>query len=293
MKYGHLVLLVAGMACSAFGADPVRPPDTRLHAAVFLVRGSVAGGNVGSYGPYVRESDTSWHRLSRSNVITFGFGSWVRDGSRRLYVAAGNGLHRSTDDGRTWKIVTGWKTMEILCVLPDLRDERRVLVATPWGVYRTVDDGMTWEPCRAGFRKWFVKSLVYDVRRKDVIYAIAEDDVYVTRDGGTTWRPLHAGKGSMLSFLQRPDHPETLLAGFEDQGIRISTDGGRTWNVASCPSVSSVYALGASPDGAVLYAGGWKTGVWQSTDGGMNWYHLHGSKGLVSGSADRCHLKDQ
>jgi photosystem II stability/assembly factor-like uncharacterized protein len=274
MKYGHVLLLLAGVVCGAYGADTTVVQGSRLYAAVFLVRGGVVGANVGAYGPFVRESDTTWRRLSRSNVYTFGFGSWVRDGSRRLYVAAGNGLHRSTDDGKSWKIVTGWKTMEILSVLPDQRDEKRILVATPWGVYRTTDDGAAWQPCMSGFRKWFVRSLLYDIRKKDIIYAIAEDDVYTTADGGTTWRPMHAGNGSLLSFFQRPGHPDTFLAGFEDQGLRITTDGGKTWSVVRFPPGASVYALGSSSDGGILYAGGWKTGMWQSADGGQNWNEI-------------------
>lgn len=274
MKFGHVLLLMAGVVCGARGADTTVVHGSRLHAAVFLVRGGVVGANVGTYGPFVRESDTTWRRLSRSNVYTFGLGSWVRDGSRRLYVAAGNGLHRSTDDGKTWKIVTGWNTMEILSVLPDRQDVKRILVSTPWGVYRTADDGVTWQPCMSGFRKWYVRSLFYDIRKTNIIYALAEDDAYSTTDGGTTWRPMHVGTGSLLSFMQLPGHPDTFLAGFEDQGLRITTDHGKTWSAAHCPSTASIYALGASPDGAALYAGGWKTGVWQSLDGGQHWNEI-------------------
>jgi photosystem II stability/assembly factor-like uncharacterized protein len=274
MKILYLLLLLAGVVGGARGTDTTGVRVSRLHAAVFLVRGGVVGANVGAYGPFVRESDTTWHRLSRSNMYTFGFGSWARDGLRRLYVAAGNGLHRSTDDGKTWKIVTGWNTMEILSVLPDREDVKRILVATPWGVYRTMDDGTTWKPCMSGFRKWYVRSLFYDSRKKNIIYALAEDDAYSTTDGGTTWRPMHAGTGSLLSFMQRPGHPDTFLAGFEDQGLRISTDGAKTWSAARCPSEASVYGMGASSDGAIMYAGGWKTGVWQSVDGGEHWNEI-------------------
>jgi hypothetical protein len=266
--------LLAGCVSTAFAAGPGTMLPPRVHAAVYLVRGSVVGSNVGAYGPYVRESDTTWRRLSRSNLITFGFGAAVRDGARRLYVAAGNGLHRSTDDGATWKIITNWKTMEILSVLPDAQDEKRVLVSSPWGVYRTTDDGATWNESMKGMRPWYVRSLVYDLFSSRTIYAKTEDDIYLSSDRGENWRPMHAGAGVVTSFLQLPGSPGRFLAAFEDQGISMTTDGGKTWRKTDTPSQTSIYAIAASADGAVLYAGGWRSGVWRSTNGGMRWEQM-------------------
>lgn len=273
MTVGHVLraLLCAGTAAIAHAGGPDAVPAARVHAAVYLVRGSVVGSNVGAYGPYVLSSDTTWHRLSRSNLITFGFGSTVHGSVRRLYVAAGNGLHKSTDDGATWKIITGWKTMEILSVLPDARDEQGILVSSPWGVYRTTDDGATWQESMKGMRTWYVRSLVEDAFSPGTIYAKAEDDIYRSSDRGMNWRPMQAGSGVVTAFLQNPRGPGRFLAGFEDQGIHLTTDGGRTWQQAETPSRTSIYAIASSADGGVMYAGGWRSGVWRSTDGGVRW----------------------
>lgn len=264
-----LLLLI----CSPVGQAGAPPTDLRprLHAAVFLVRGSVVGSNIGAFGPFVRTSDTTWRQLSRSNLITFGFGAWENSDARRLYVAAGNGLHRSTDDGASWKIITGWKTMEITSVLPDARDAKDVLVSSPWGVYRTTDDGTTWHECMKGMRRWYVRSLVEDVRKNGTIYAVAEDGVYRSTDRGMTWRPVPGATGPVTAFLQLPGHAETFLLGLEDQGIRLTTDGGKTWRSAVTPSATSIYALGSSRDGRMVYAGGWRSGIWRSADGGITW----------------------
>lgn len=276
MSRSHLLvtLLLAGAAASTLAGEPGGVPPPRVHAAVYLVRGSVVGSNVGAYGPYVRESDTTWRRISRSNLITFGFAAHVRDAERRLYVAAGNGLHRSTDDGATWKIITGWKTMEIMSVLPDAHDAKRVLVSSPWGVYRTTDDGATWHESMKGMRSWYVRSLAYDLYSTGTIYAKTEDDIYSTSDRGMSWRPMRTGKGVVTAFLQIPPSPGRFLAAFEDQGIRLTTDGGKTWRQTETPSQTSIYAIAASADGRVMYAGGWKSGVWRSTNGGMRWEQL-------------------
>lgn len=268
-----LVFLVMTACASPAPAGDV--PRTggaqRLHAAVFLVRGSVAGAQKGSFGPFVREADTTWRRLSISNLYTFGFGEFRGRERRRLYVAAGNGLHRSDDDGRTWRIITGWQTMEVLGVLPDPADSARILIATPWGVYRTEDDGRSWEACMTGFRSWYVRSLTRDREDPERVFAVAEDDIYATTDRGGSWRGLKVSRDPVLAFFQHPGDPRTLMAGCEDGGIRRSTDGGRTWHDAACPARSSIYAFGGPADGRTLYAAGWQTGIWRSTDGGAVW----------------------
>jgi photosystem II stability/assembly factor-like uncharacterized protein len=271
-----LVIAATMALCrGAVHADgPAEPARAHMYAAVYLVRGSVVGSHAGVFGPHIRTGDTTWRRSSRSNLITFGFGSWVQGNVRRLYVAAGDGLHRSTDDGATWKIITGWRTMEITSVLPDPDDARHIMVTSPGGVYRTTDDGATWQERMKGMRTWYVRSLAYDLRTRSVIHAVAQDDIYSTSDRGGTWRPMRAGKGLVTSFLQPRGDGWTYLAGFEDQGIRISTDGGKSWRNAATPSQASIYAMASSADGRTVFAAGWQTGVWRSTDGGRHWSEL-------------------
>ena len=253
---------------------------SKLHAAVYLVRGSVAGSSTGRFGPHVRESDSAWRCLSRSNVITYGFGSFTGETPRRFYVACGNGVHRSTDDGETWRILTGWTTMEILDILPHPTSPSLLYASTPWGVYRSRDEGASWTPAVKGFTCSFVRHLAFDRRTPDVVYATAENDAYVTTNGGDEWKPMGVGRGAVLSFLQHPRMPDRLLAGCEDNGICLSTDDGKTWATADCPSRASIYAIASSPDGKDLYAAGWETGIWRSGDGGRSWTVLWSPAGI-------------
>lgn len=275
------LLSLAIVAPAKAGAgDGGQPPPSKLHAAVYLVRGSVAGSSTGRFGPHVRESDSAWRCLSRSNVITYGFGSFTSETPRRFYVACGNGVHRSTDDGETWRILTGWTTMEILDILPHPVNPSLLYASTPWGVYRSRDEGASWRPAVKGFTCSFVRHLAFDRRTPDVVYATAEDDAYVTTNGGDEWKPMGIGHGAVLSFLQHARVPDRFLAGCEDSGIWLSTDGGKTWATADCPSRASVYAIASSPDGEDLYAAGWETGIWRSGDGGRSWSVLWSPAGI-------------
>jgi len=269
--------IVAGVA---FSGELPALASKRTFAAVLLHRGTVAGNNAGSYGVYVRSGDTTWTKLTLSNIISFGLGYYGRGATPRYYLAGGNGVHRSTDGGRTWRILTSWRTEEILCIAPDPVDSAILYAATPFGVFKTTDDGATWCNKKNGFRKWFIQKLIIDRDDRKVLYAASEDDLYRSSDAGERWVPMNVGGPEILALLQHPAHPDILLAGQEDEGIRFSTDRGATWAVARVPFATSIYAFGSSTDGRDLYAAGWKSGLWRSEDGGTTWTQVWRADGI-------------
>ena len=247
----------------------------RLFAAVFLVRGSVSGGNVGSYGLFIRDgNDSAWTKATKSNVISFGLGHYRKSGTERYYLAAGNGLHRSTDGGKSWQVITAWTTEEILGVVTDPVDSEVIYVATPLGVSKTTDDGKSWIQKREGFKKRFIQRIILDCRNRRTLYAASEDDIYKTTNAGDQWFPLHAGASNPLALIQNPDTPNQFVAGFEDGGLKYSFDDGLTWLASKDLAGSSIYTLRYSASGNDIYAAGWKTGLWRSEDRGVNWKRI-------------------
>jgi photosystem II stability/assembly factor-like uncharacterized protein len=255
------------------GEAACRPrPERRTFAAVFLVRGSVSGSHTGSFGVFTRNGDdTTWTLRNLSSVITFGLGYFERGATRRYYIAAGNGVHRSTDGGSSWRILTSWETMEILSLATDPEDSAVVYAATPWGVYKTTDDGANWVLKDRGCKRWFVQKLLRDQDQREILYAVMEDDLYRTTDGGENWAGLSIGASQPQVVAQRPGDPGTLCVGVEDGGVRISRDSGKTWWESGGLRGTTIYALRFSRDGTTLFAAGWKTGLWQSTDVGHSW----------------------
>jgi len=177
-------------------------------------------------------------------------------------------------------MLTGWRTEEILCVVPDPVDSAVIYAATPFGVFKTTDDGATWVKKAKGFKKWFIQRIIMDKTDRNVLYAASDDDLYRSTDAGEHWTPLHVGGPEILALLQHPGHPEKLLAGHEDDGIKYSTDRGATWRPARVPFATSIYTFGASADGSDLYAAGWKSGLWRSDDGGATWSQLWRADGI-------------
>jgi len=247
--------------------------DHRLFAAVFMVRGSVSGSSAGEFGVFIRNSpgDSNWSKITSSNIFTFGLGYFSHGLTRRYYVAAGNGLHRSTDGGASWKIMTSWRTMEVLSVVPDPVDSAVITISTPWGIFQTRDDGGTWVEKMEGMKRWYVEMVIMHPRDRRTLYAASEDDLYVSRDRSEHWKPLSVGASPVLTVHQLVADPAIMLVGIEDGGIRRTTDGGESWSAAKGLDSSSIYCITSSTDGRELYAGGWMTGVWRSVDRGATW----------------------
>lgn len=253
----------------------------RLFAAVFIVRGSVAGSAAGGYGVYVRSpADTGWTRVTKSNTLAFGLALFDNGRTRRYYLAAGNGVHRSTDGGMTWRILTSWRTEEILGVVPDPVDSAVLYAATPFGVFKTTDDGTTWEKKMNGIPTWFVQRIVMDARDRRTLYAATETDLFKSTDAGEHWRPMGSGLRQVLALLQVPAHPGVIIAAGEQEGIRRTTDGGKSWSGASGADSSVIYTFRSTSDGAEVYAAGWKTGLLRSTDQGASWEQVWSAPGI-------------
>ncbi len=266
-------VLLAGVPSAAFKqVHQEKNEGKNYYAVVFLNRGSLTGGTQSNVGLFKRPfGDTIWTNIYRRNLLSFGLGIWDGKFSKRYYIAAGNGLHRSVDGTKSWRVLTDWHTEEILSVAPDPIDSAVIYVSTPFGVFKSVDEGRHWEKRMNGMKKWFVKKVVIDVNNRKKLYAVAEDDVYRSTDSGEHWVPLRSGLTAVQAFAQDPVCPEHLLAGGEDKGIRLSLDGGKTWQTAHGLPKESFYAIAVSPDGHTAYAGGFKTGLWTSTDDGVSW----------------------
>ena len=243
-----------------------------MYAAVFTVQGSVVGRSMGGYGAFAREkADTTWRMLNMSNAFTYGLGFFADSTSHRYYIAAGNGLQRSMVGGRSWTMLTSWRTGEILGLAVDPVDSATLYVATPEWVYKTTDAGHTWTPKKDGFKRWYIQRLIMDPSDRKRLFAAGEDDVYRTGDGGEHWVPLRTGISQIQGLFQGLSDRRRLLCSGENAGIRVSADGGVHWRKAVGLDSATLYAFAESPGGHILYAAGWRTGVWTSTDGGGTW----------------------
>jgi photosystem II stability/assembly factor-like uncharacterized protein len=217
--------------------------------------------------------DTLWHHTGPSTVRAFHAAAFRPSRGRILYLAAGNGVHRTTDSGKSWRVTTDWKITEVLWVAPDQQDSNRVFLACPYGVYRTTDGCRTWQQVNRGLGATFVSSVVIDQEDARHVYCSTEDGAYRSDDGGESWTRMGLSVGGVRVVAQNPFDPAMLIAGTDAYGIYISRDGGKIWTKAEAGIDHTTFYCFAfdrsHPE--VVYAGGYVTGVYKSVDGGRSW----------------------
>jgi len=197
---------------------------------------------------------------SDPNVVYVGSG----EANIRGNVAAGNGIYKSTDAGKTWTHV--WKqegqigTMVVHPKNPDIAYAAVLGHAfgpnPERGVYRTVDGGKTWQQvlkkdadtgasdvCMDPNNPRILFAGLWQARRKpwDLVSGGPGSGLYASRDGGDTWKELGRDEGmpegikGKIGCAVAPSDGQRVYALIESEkgGLYRSDDGGEHFTVAN------------------------------------------------------------
>ena len=214
------------------------------------------GGTIGAIG--VSESNP--------NVVYVGTGEYPIRGN----VSHGDGVFKTTDGGKTWKLVGLAETQQISRVRVHPTNPDVVWVGAQGhafgpnaerGVYKTTDGGATWRKLLFRNDSTGISDLVLDPANPDVLYA---------------------------AFWQAQRKPWQLVSGGAGGGIFKSTDGGENWTeLTHNPGLPtgllgniglSVSAAKPSLVWALIEADA--GGVYRSDDGGATWRYVNAERKL-------------
>jgi len=220
--------------------------------------------------------------VSTDQGLTWQHGGW-RDYIRNFYSeegsdgtiwsACGNGVLRSTDAGRTWRIATDWKVTEVLKVKAAEAEPSVVFASTAYGIFRSTDKGASWEKKVLGMRRAYSGDVCIDRTDPRHILAASEEGVYHSEDGGEHWAEADPVVKGVRVVVQDPHDAKRFWLGTEEDGVFCSRDGGQRWEQCSTGmDHKTVYTIAVHPKKQdCLYAGTHGGGVYFSTDGGAHW----------------------
>jgi len=216
--------------------------------------------------------------LAPSNPSIIYAGTGEEDS--RNSISPGGGVYKSTDAGRTWKLMGLEATQQIGRIVVDPDDPNIVYVAAlghAWnanperGVYKSTDGGATWKLVKFVSDKAGFVDLAMDAKDHNTLYASSWERVrgpyflksggpgsglWKSTDAGATWKEIHGG-----GF---PETPKGRI------GIAVSPSNPQivyTWVEAD--TLPRPLARGEKADTSKRQKT--NSGIYRSTDGGASW----------------------
>ncbi|MCX6144972.1 MAG: hypothetical protein NTZ35_17340 [Ignavibacteriales bacterium] len=221
----------------------------------------------------------TWQHRGWHDYIRDFYSEEGSDGT--IWSACGNGVLRSTDAGKTWRITTDWKVTEVLKVKAAEMDPAVVFASTAYGIIRSTNKGVSWEKKVLGMRRAYSGDVCIDRTDPQHVLAATEDGAYVSEDCGERWVAADLTAKGVRVVVQDPHDAKRFWIGTEEDGVFCSQDGGRRWEQRSTGlDHRTVYTITVHPQKKNwLYAGTFGGGVYLSTDGGAHWERR--SRGLT------------
>ena len=197
--------------------------------------------------------------IDPNNPHTVWVGTGENVGGR--HVAWGDGIYKSTDDGKSWKNMGLKKSEHISEIIIHPTNSQIIWVAVQgplWskggerGFYKSVDGGLTWKRT-LGDDEWLgVTDIDIDSRNPDRLYAVTwerhrtiaaymgggfKTAIYRSEDGGDTWKKIMKGmpkgKKGKIGIAVSPIKPDVVYAAVElnrrTGAVYRSENRGETW----------------------------------------------------------------
>src|SRR5499426_1426249 len=274
--YGNLRWRYIGPEGNRFAAVAGVPGDPLVYYA-----GSASGGIAKTVDGGVHWEDNLFDAQPAQSIGSFAVAPsdpntvWAGTGEAwiRSHISVGEGIYKSTDAGKTWKLMGLEKTGRIGHVVIDPKNPNIVMACAVGhaygpqqerGVFRTTDGGQTWNRVLFTDENSGCSDLVQDQSDPKTMFAGMWPLVI------HTWGRESGGPGSGLFVSRDEGATWTKITG---HGLPTHMTG--KWGLAIARSnAKRIYALIETGDGVPFNGNGEETDsgkLWRSDDGGENW----------------------
>jgi ligand-binding sensor domain-containing protein len=257
--------------------------EKTLFASLAMTKAQVSSPVPTDSGIFLyRPSDQRWHRLG---PVIQQVSSMSTDPSNPeiIFLACGNGILRSQNNGNTWREVTGWRESDITKIAIDPTNGQKIYASSAWGVTISRDGGESWSAANEGLVEKSSRSIVVDHLNPERLLLATAAGLFTSHDSAETWTQIPSTPNiAILRLARNNTNPDLWIAGTEGAGVILSSDNGETWQ-PTAPELSkaNIYGVATDPSNSkILAAGGWDAGLWLSTDEGKNW--VNRGEGLPS-----------
>jgi len=205
-----------------------------------------------------------------------------------LNPAAGGGVFRSSDGGRTWQAAgLEGHAVRALALAPSAPDT--MVAGALDGVYRSRDAGRNWERISPEGHEDLhdLDSVAVDPHHPDIIYVGTSHLPWKTTDGGRHWVSIHEGMiddSDVMSIVVDRAHPARMFAS-ACSGIYRSENSGALWRkIGGIPNTARrTHVIRQDPRHAQVLFAGTTEGLWRSMDGGASWRRVTPADWSVNG----------
>lgn len=266
-----LSLFLAGFLFSGF---PLQAASHTLYATVSLTRDYLVGGKFQDSGLFAYR-DGLWRHIGFKHPRIEALAAHPEN-PNILYLAAGNGVLRTTDAGHSWRIVTDWRQNLTKDVAVDPHAPDDLYLATPEGLWVSRDRGDHWEWLNSGIKRPYIMTVEVDSTRQGRVFGGYEQGIFLSENGARSWQPVAAKGIHITAIRQSAANPGLWVAATQEGGLHLSRDGGRNWaKNPDIPVSALLYCLALHPlDADRIATGGYETGLYLSSNGGKDWIQI-------------------